>query len=167
MEVRGRGGREWWCAIAASVILLVALPAGFLFASSWKERAISVDYKVCVIGADEFTVHRYDVIDVEKVHLSKRGKIFAELIFSEMGTGAYSKMIQDAAVTGVSLRKDSHIIVYGQLFQRDGLFFIAKSSQPNLPPVWIYAKFFDGSTLDAQSSALKMMASLKPCHGMG
>lgn len=164
VAVKRNRGWGFGCAAVAFVVLLITLPVNFLFAKSWDEQPISADYKICINKFDDLTIRRFDAIDVEKVYVSKGGKIFAEFVFDEMGAGAYSKMIQDAALEGVMLHNGSHIVVYGQLFHRDGLFFIAKSTQPSLPPVWIYAKFFGETTLEVQSAALRLMTSLKPCH---
>lgn len=72
-------------------------------------------------------------------------------------------MLQDTASKGVTLSNGSGVVVYGQMFQSDGLLFIAKSVRADRDPVWIYAKFYGPITSDSQASAMKMMAALRSC----
>jgi hypothetical protein len=158
-----RGLICWFYAIAVISVLLV-LPAENACAKTASEQSISEDYKVCVRGVGQLAISRYDIIDVEKVVVGwRKQRPFAEFAFNEMGVGAYSKMLRDTASKGVVLSAGSDVVVYGQMFQSDGLLFIAKSLRANRDPVWIYAKFFGPVTSDSQASAMKIMAALRTC----
>ncbi len=153
-----------WSYAIAAISILGAFPSAIAGGKTTSEQPISVDYKVCARGVDQLSISRYDIIDVEKVVVGwHKQRPFAEFVFNEMGVGAYSKMLLDTASEGVTLSDGSGVVVYGQMFQSDGLLFISRSLREDRDPVWIYAKFFGPITSDLQASAMKMMASLSSC----
>lgn len=164
VENKGSLGLILFANLILAIAMIIVIPVAVAGNGAISEQLISKDYKVCARGPKRLAVNRYDIIDIEKVVIGWREeKPFAEIIFSEMGVGAYSKMIRDAALSGVILENGGDIVVYGQIFQRDGLFFIAKLLRKGRDPLWVYIKFFGPVNSATQVRAMKFVAALGAC----